>query len=109
MRLQIIKSKNAQSLYVVKSVYHNKKRTNKVIEKLGTYEKLKESLNEDPIEWAKNYVEELNKQEKAGTRNVLVKYSPTKIIEKNIQNSFNCGYLFLEKRVFDTCIISKLI
>ena len=60
MRLQIIKSKNAQSLYVVKSVYHNKKRTNKVVEKLGTYENLKESLNEDPIKWAKNYVEKLN-------------------------------------------------
>ena len=53
MRLQIIKSKNAQSLYVVKSVYRNKKRTNKVVEKLGTYEKLKQNLNEDPIEWAK--------------------------------------------------------
>ena len=41
MRLQIVKSKNAQSLYVVKTVYHNKKRTNKVIEKLGTYENLR--------------------------------------------------------------------
>ncbi len=79
------------------AVYHNKKRTNKVIEKLGTYDKLKESLNEDPIQWAKNYVQELNKQEKDGTRNVLVKYSPTKVIDKNIQNSFNGGYLFLEK------------
>lgn len=101
MRLQIIKSKNAQSLYVVKSVYHNKKRTNKVVEKLGTYDKLKENLNEDPIAWAKNYVKELNKQEKAGTRNVLVKYSPTKIIEKNQQNSFNGGYLFLEKIYYE--------
>ena len=44
MRLQIVKSKNAQSLYVVKTIYNNKKRTNKVIEKLGTYEKLKEKL-----------------------------------------------------------------
>lgn len=101
MRLQIIKSKNAQSLYVVKSVYHNKKRTNKVVEKLGTYDKLKETLNEDPIAWAKNYVKELNKQEKAGTRNVLVKYSPTKIIEKNQQNSFNGGYLFLQKIYYE--------
>lgn len=101
MRLQIIKSKNAQSLYVVKSVYHNKKRTNKVVEKLGTYDKLKENLNEDPIVWAKNYVKELNKQEKDGTRNVLVKYSPTKIIEKNQQNSFNGGYLFLEKIYYE--------
>ena len=101
MRLQIIKSKNAQSLYVVKSVYHNKKRTNKVVEKLGTYENLKESLNEDPIKWAKNYVEKLNQQEKDGTRNILVKYNPTKIIEKNQQNSFNGGYLFLEKIYYE--------
>ena len=62
MRLQIVKSKNAQSLYVVKSVYHNKKRTNKVVEKLGTYEYLKNKLiSEDPIEWAKKYVDDLNK------------------------------------------------
>ena len=101
MRLQIIKSKNAQSLYVVKSVYHNKKRTNKVVEKLGTYENLKESLNEDPIKWAKNYVEKLNQQEKEGTRNIIVKYNPTKIIEKNQQNSFNGGYLFLEKIYYE--------
>ncbi len=101
MRLQIIKSKNAQSLYVVKSVYHNKKRTNKVVEKLGTYEKLKQNLNEDPIEWAKKYVEQLNQKEKLGTRNVLVKYNPTKIIEKNQQNSFNGGYLFLEKIYYE--------
>lgn len=101
MRLQIIKSKNAQSLYVVKSVYHNKKRTNKVVEKLGTYENLKETLNEDPIKWAKKYVEKLNQQEKEGTRNILVKYNPTKIIEKNQQNSFNGGYLFLEKIYYE--------
>ena len=98
MRLQIVKSKNAQSLYVVKSVYHNKKRTNKVVEKLGTYDELKKKLNsEDPIKWAKKYVEELTKKEKEGSMNVLVKYNPTKIVDKNIQNSFNGGYLFLEK------------
>ena len=101
MRLQIVKSKNAQSLYVVKSIYHNKKRTNKVIEKLGTYDHLKNVLNEEPIAWAKKYVEELNKKEKEGTRDILVKYSPTKIIEKNLQISFNVGYLFLEKIYYD--------
>lgn len=101
MRLQIVKSKNAQSLYVVKSIYHNKKRTNKVIEKLGTYENLKKVLNEDPIVWAKKYIDELNIKEKEGTRDVLVKYSPTKIIEKNLQTSFNVGYLFLEKIYYE--------
>lgn len=101
MRLQIVKSKNAQSLYVVKSVYHNKKRTNKVVEKLGTYENLKKSLApEDPIQWAKKYVDNLNKQESEGSRNVLVKYNPTKIIDKNSQTFFNGGYLFLENIYF---------
>ena len=36
MRLQIVKSKNAQSFYVVKSTYIKGKRSNKVVEKLGT-------------------------------------------------------------------------
>lgn len=101
MRLQIVKSKNAQSFYVVKSVYHNKKRTNKVVEKLGTYESLKKTLDSDPIEWAKNYVSELNEKEKNGTRKIMVKYDPNKIIEKDIQKSFNVGYLFLEKIYYE--------
>ena len=102
MRLQIVKSKNAQSLYVVKTVYNNKKRTNKVVEKLGTYENLKKTLYpNEPIEWAKKYVEELNKQEQEGTRNIIVKYNPTKIIEKDVQKLFNGGYLFLEKIYYE--------
>lgn len=102
MRLQIVKSKNAQSLYVVKTVYNNKKRTNKVVEKLGTYENLKKKLYpNEPIEWAKKYVEELNKQEQEGTRNIIVKYNPTKIIEKDTQKLFNGGYLFLEKIYYE--------
>ena len=102
MRLQIVKSKNAQSLYVVKTVYANKKRTNKVIEKLGTYEDLKKKLYPDePIAWAKKYVEELNKQEIEGTRTIIIKYNPRKIIEKDTQKLFNGGYLFLEKIYYD--------
>ena len=102
MRLQIVKSKNAQSLYVVKTVYNNKKRTNKVVEKLGTYENLKKKLYpNEPIEWAKKYVEELNKQEQEGTRNIIIKYNPTKIIEKDVQKLFNGGYLFLEKIYYE--------
>lgn len=97
MRLQIIKSKNAQSFYVVKSVYHNRKRTNKVVEKLGTYEQVKAKADgRDPVEWAKNYVSELNKAEISGSRKTIVKYNPVKIIDKDLQKTFNGGYLFLE-------------
>jgi len=55
MRLQISKSKNASSFYVVESVYLNGNRTNRVVEKLGTYKELKEKLGDkDPRNGQKN-------------------------------------------------------
>ncbi len=98
MRLGMSKSKNSTSLYVIKSTYENKIHSTKIVEKLGTYDELKENLNgQDPVEWAKKYIEELNKNEKEEKREVLVKYSPSKPINKDEQRSFNGGYLFLQK------------
>jgi len=99
MRLQISRSRNAASFYVVKSVYANGKRTNKVQEKLGTYKELKVKLNDrDPYEWSKEYVAELNRLEKEGREPVVIaKYSPSRLIIKDQQRSFNGGYLFLQK------------
>ena len=98
MRLQIVKSKNAASLYVVKSIFDNGKHSSKVVEKLGTYEDLQKKLNGlDPIEWAKAYVKELTQKEVEEKREVLVKYSPVNQITKDEKHSFNCGYLFLQQ------------
>ncbi len=98
LRLKISKSKNSQSLYVIKSTYKNGKHSSKIVEKLGTYDELLKKLNgEDPIKWAKSYIEELNKKEKEETSKIMVQYSPTKLIEKEKQLSFNGGYLFLQK------------
>jgi transposase len=98
MRLSLSKSKNATSLYVIKDITVKNKRTTKVVEKLGTMKELKEKLNgRDPIEWANEYIAELNKKEREGRQEVLVKYSPTKPIEKDVQYLFNGGYLFLQQ------------
>jgi len=100
MRLNVTKSKNAASLYVIKSVYNSKTQSNysKIVEKLGTEAELREKLNgADPYEWAKEYIKELNKKEKEGKREVLVKYSQSKVIPKDEQRFFNGGYLFLQK------------
>lgn len=98
MRLMVSKSKNAQSLYVIKSVFVNGKRTTKIVEKLGTYEALLEKLDgRDPIEWAKAYVDELNRQEQKDTQDVLVRFSPAKQITASRQHTYNGGYLFLQK------------
>ncbi|GAB6171074.1 IS1634 family transposase [Paradesulfitobacterium aromaticivorans] len=98
MRLSVSKSKNAISLYVIQSVYENGRRSTKVVEKLGTIAELQKKLNgHDPIEWAKSYIEELNKKEKEQSREIIVKYSPSKVISKDHQHLFNGGYLFLQQ------------
>ena len=108
MRLQISKSKNASSLYVTKSIYVNGVSTSKVVEKLGTYDELKEKLNgEDPIEWAKAYVSELTRKEKEEKREVMVRYSPAKQIAKDEQKTFNGGYLFLQQ-IYHQLGLSKI-
>lgn len=98
MRLKISESKNAASLYVIKDIIKNNKRTTKIVEKLGTIKDLERKLNgQDPIEWANKYIDELNKEENEQSRDVIVKYSQSKLIEKGTRRSFNGGYLFLQQ------------
>lgn len=102
MRLKISESRNSVSLYVIKSTYDNGKNSSKIVEKLGTLKELQKRLNgEDPIEWAKKYIEELNKQEKEQARTVIVEYSPAKQIPKEEQRTYNGGYLFLQKIYYE--------
>lgn len=97
MRLKITESKNAKSLYVIRSTYENGKHSSEIVEKLGTYAELLEKLNgQDPIAWAKAYIADLNEREKAGKREVTIAFSPEKRIEKNQQVLFNGGYIFLQ-------------
>lgn len=98
MRLSVSKSKNAASLYVIESTYINGVHSSKIVEKLGTYDEIKEKLGgQDPYQWAKEYIAELNKQEKENKRKIMVPYSPNKLIPKGEQRSFNGGYLFLQR------------
>lgn len=100
MRLKVTKSKNAASLYVIKSVYNSKTQSNssKIVEKLGTEAELRKKLNgADPYEWAKEYIRKLNEKEKADKRKVLVPFEQSKLILKEEQHFFNGGYLFLQQ------------
>lgn len=98
MRLQISKSKNAKSYYIVKSVRINGLRTSKIVEKLGTEEELLKKLNgQDPVEWGKAYAAELTRLEKEGREPIVIaKYTPNEILAKNKQNQVSGGYLFLQ-------------
>ena len=108
MRLQISKSKNSASYYVIRTIYINGKEKTQIVEKLGTHTELLKKLNgEDPKQWAKKYVEELNKKEEEDKREIIVKYSPTKLISKGQQNCFNGGYLFLQQ-IYHELKLNKL-
>ena len=97
MHLKITESKNARSLYVIRSTYNNGKHSSEIVKKLGTYAQLLEKLNgQDPIAWAKAYITELNEKEKAGKREINVSFSPAKTMDFNKQVLFNGGYLFLQ-------------
>jgi transposase len=100
MRLKVTRSKNAASLYVIKSVYDSKTQSNtsKIVEKLGTEAELREKLHgADPYEWAKDYIRQLNEKEKEENRKILVPFEQSTVVSKNVQHSFNGGYLFLQK------------
>lgn len=100
MRLKISKSKNAASLYVIKSIYDSKTQSNTsvIVEKLGTEKELREKLNgSDPYEWAKQYIEKLNQEEKMQQREVIARFKQSNRLPKDQQRLFYGGYLFLQQ------------
>lgn len=98
MRLKINKSKNAINYYAIIDIKTKEgKRSTKVYKRLGNEQKIaKISDGLPPIEWAQKQVAELNKKYKEETLPVIIRKDPSKIIDKNIQTSFNVGYLFLQ-------------
>ena len=103
MKLTITRSKNAVCFYVQKSVRkENGKISSVTIEKLGNLEQVKtRACGKDPYKWAKDYVEELNRKEYEEHKEIIVSFSPSKLIEKDKQKAFNCAYLFLQDIYYD--------
>ncbi len=98
MRLSLVKSKNTTQFYVIKS-FRNKNGTNtsKIVERLGNLEQVTKKANgQDPVLWAKAYIENLNQKEKEDNIEIILRKSTSKLIPKDKQASFNGGYLFLE-------------
>jgi transposase len=97
MRLNVVHSKNAASLYVIESTYVGKKHSSRVVEKLGTEIELRKKLDgADPYEWARAYVAKLNKEDKEGKRVVKVSFDPTVQLSMGNRSLYNGGYLFLQ-------------
>lgn len=99
MKLTISKSKNSANFYVQKSIRKKGGGTTSVtIEKIGNLEEVRAKAGgKDPYVWAQEYVDELNRREYEEQKEIIVSYSPSKLIKKGEQKSYNCGYLFPQK------------
>ncbi len=97
MRLGISKSKNTINYYIIKDYTKNGKRSTKHVERIGNLEEVKKLAgNQDYQEWLKDYVKKYN-EEHCKKEIITIKKNNKKIIDSNINNKFNVGYLFLEK------------
>ena len=97
MRLSLVKSKNTTQFYIIQSYRdENGKNTSKIIEKLGNeQEVIKKANGEDPIVWAKKYIEKKNKEAKENKATYYEKLVEGITLDDK-QKIFNIGYLFLK-------------
>lgn len=104
MRVKTTVSKNSVSIYIIKSFRDNGKNTSKIVEKLGNLNDLMKTMNcneDEVMVWAKQRALKLTQDESESLRKIIVPYSPTLIIDKNVQTSFSGGYLFLQDIFYD--------
>ena len=97
MRLSTSSSKNTTIYYIIKDYTKNGKRSTKIVEKIGNINEIKiKAGNKDYKQWLNEYVKKYN-EEHCKKEIITIKKNNKKIIEPNINNKFNVGYLFLEK------------
>ena len=98
MRLTISKSKNAEQLYITKSIRVNKnKTTSKIVAKLGTMASLLPKFDNDRdkvIAWAKEEARKMTEAENSGHISIDVSFTEDRQLALGEQSSFNIGYLF---------------
>ena len=97
MRLGISKSKNTINYYIIKDYTKNGKRSTKHVEKIGNLEEVKKLAgSQNYQEWLKDYIKKYN-EEHCKKEIITIKKNNKKIIDSNINNKFNVGYLFIKK------------
>lgn len=100
-RIKVNTSKNSKSYSIIDDYYRNGKRTTKVVDTIGNYEKVSKLAESEGIDvdlWLKNYLD--NYKEKHGipirSEKVIIEKYSNKIIPMDKINKYNVGYLFLE-------------
>lgn len=113
MRISYSKTKNSINYYVIDDYNRNGKRTTKIIEKIGNYDKVSELANKDNVDidtwlniYLNNYKEKHNNH--AQLEKVIIEKYSNKLIPKDVINKFNIGYLFL-KDIYYSLKINQIV
>lgn len=106
MRLNIVKSKNAEQLYIIKSYRkEDGKTTSRIMKKLGTMASLlpqHENDRDKVIKWGKEQAHLMTEQEMTEKLCIDVTLNEVNRNEKGEKKLFQCGYLFPQ------CIYNEL-
>ena len=113
MRIGYSKTKNSINYYVIDDYNRNGKRTTKIIEKIGNYNKVSELANKDNIDidtWLNIYLNDYKKKHNNSTQleKVIIEKYSNKLIPKDVINKFNIGYLFL-KDIYYSLKINQIV
>ena len=97
--MRIMKGRSKDPTYhVIRDVRRNGKRSTEIIENLGHASEIcaRHNVN-DADAWANAYIEKLRTEQSAANHKVLIPFNTDKLIERDVQLSFNIGYLFLQQ------------
>lgn len=114
MRISYSKTKNSINYYIIDDYIRNGKRTTKIIEKIGNYNKVLELANKENIDintWLKNFLNTYlieNGLAYSESKKVIIEKHSDKLIPKNVKNKYNVGYLFL-KDIYYSLHLNKII
>ena len=104
MNFVIRKTKNKELMYIQRSFRKDGKSTTKNVEKLGdiqTFMKEKNMTRDEVIAWGKRRADELTARQKEENKEILVKLYQNALIDKDVQRSYDGGYLFIQKMYYD--------
>ena len=112
-RIKTNKYTNTQSYCIIEDYKRNGKRTTRVVENIGNYQKVSMLAKEQGIDvdtWLDNYLNDYRKRNGfiSDSEKVIIEKYSNKIITKDKINKFNVGYLFL-KVIYYSLRLDKIV
>ena len=104
MRVKTVKStKGSISYSIIRDITKpDGKRSTEIVQNLGNHETLQQLCPEmAPMDYARKIARELSEAEAKGKVTVVKEFDSERLIERDNQNGYDIGYLFIDKLFFE--------